>query len=1269
MKRFFKILGYLILFLLVLVLAVPVLLYVPFVQDTLVRRGVPMVNTLLPDMHLSVGKLRLRYPLDIELRDVLLRKYPSSDTLVYVHRLRTALDDYPKEGQPYWVVNNVEVNGVVSHIDSIWVSGLDLNASFSDFQVQKIQLNLDSNEVRVGSVLLVDPQVSVAYQAQESEEDTTQTDPWNVQVRQLDLKDGHVEYDRWNLDSLQVHVEEFVMQNSRLHVDTLWVLLPASYAGLSADVDLAFLNDSTQGFVQTQLEAKLSHADWMMVGAEALPNLQQYWPAGADVAAIVSAFVTPDTCRIDTLRLQVPDYVDLRARGAGWHPFDNGRREAWVSLDASVREADSLLSAFYEAPDKRDYRLPDTLSLQLTGSQRKSLYQAALSLLQTDTLPVLEAKGSFDERATAYDIDLAVQHLHVPDYYAGLDLEDVNVQAKAKGQHFDFGKRRTSLQASLSLDSLVYVVNNDSVHSIDTFRDVTLQASLEKGVYDLQLHSGLSLAQGEVHLAGLYLNDTLSAKGEIEVSVPEVGDFDSVLLDFRSEPRLLSLNIQGGDALVDLHAACDVNHLMEVADKVTRELDMQTTNKAFDINALQQTIPALTLHVDMHRQNPLMPILAHYGLSFDQANVQLVNSDSLHLDAYVDTLNYEQHSVAHLDAHLVPRDANYDYLANVVYCDTLTNFDYTVNTKARLLSEEISANGTIWADTFKVATFDGKLTNRIDAEAHLIQLPLSVANQFLPTSVAFDGYLNGRAVLDCDSVDFNALTASLWFDNAHVWYEGCDMTLGLPSDSIVYKDGQLVFDKIGFQTESKRPIVIDGVVDLRKDMTNPDINLLITAEKARLFKNNRRKTRGQFMFGKLPFSTSIAVNGTPQILKVNGQIQILSGCELTYYYEDDDLVASSQLNDLVEFKSFAEMDRPREELNMEERPMRRRENSQLDVNLRIRIDKTAQVLVYLPTSSDDKVQIQGGGELLLGADEAGSIRLTGTYEVNNGDINFKLPMLPMTKEFALNKDGYVRWNGVVDEPELYLTASQPVKCTINDVSSGARVVRFVVSILIKGTLENMDVVFDCSAPDDAAMQSELATLTAEDRSKQALLLLVAQTYSGPSASTSNAGMASANAAISNLLNKEIESLLTNKMKHTEINVGIDTYDATGTGAQQTDYTVSVSQKLFNDRMRVTVGGKVTTGDEVQKNDAEIINDVSMEWMINKDGSHYVRLFRKLNYESVLEGEVVETGVGYVQQRDAFRFWQLFIPNSKKRAAAREAMLQKLRQESLSPTNR
>lgn len=48
-------------------------------------------------------------------------------------------------------------------------------------------------------------------------------------------------------------------------------------------------------------------------------------------------------------------------------------------------------------------------------------------------------------------------------------------------------------------------------------------------------------------------------------------------------------------------------------------------------------------------------------------------------------------------------------------------------------------------------------------------------------------------------------------------------------------------------------------------------------------------------------------------------------------------------------------------------------------------------------------------------------------------------------------------------------------------------------------------------------------------------------------------------------------------------------------------------------------------------------------MLNQSGSMYVRIFRHTGYESILEGEITQTGVGFVVKRkihslrDLFRF--------------------------------
>ena len=88
----------------------------------------------------------------------------------------------------------------------------------------------------------------------------------------------------------------------------------------------------------------------------------------------------------------------------------------------------------------------------------------------------------------------------------------------------------------------------------------------------------------------------------------------------------------------------------------------------------------------------------------------------------------------------------------------------------------------------------------------------------------------------------------------------------------------------------------------------------------------------------------------------------------------------------------------------------------------------------------------------------------------------------------------------------------------------------------------------------------------------------------------------------------------------------------------------MSKSLFNDRFKIVVGGNYSTDADADENFSQnLINDISFEYMLNRSGSMYVRLFRHVGYESILEGEITQTGVGFVLKRklnslrDIFRF--------------------------------
>ena len=60
-----------------------------------------------------------------------------------------------------------------------------------------------------------------------------------------------------------------------------------------------------------------------------------------------------------------------------------------------------------------------------------------------------------------------------------------------------------------------------------------------------------------------------------------------------------------------------------------------------------------------------------------------------------------------------------------------------------------------------------------------------------------------------------------------------------------------------------------------------------------------------------------------------------------------------------------------------------------------------------------------------------------------------------------------------------------------------------------------------------------------------------------------------------------------------------------------------------------------------------IDNVSVEYRLDNSGSRYVKLFHNKNYESLLEGEITETGAGIVLRRKMMHLRELFNFKKKK----------------------
>ena len=70
--------------------------------------------------------------------------------------------------------------------------------------------------------------------------------------------------------------------------------------------------------------------------------------------------------------------------------------------------------------------------------------------------------------------------------------------------------------------------------------------------------------------------------------------------------------------------------------------------------------------------------------------------------------------------------------------------------------------------------------------------------------------------------------------------------------------------------------------------------------------------------------------------------------------------------------------------------------------------------------------------------------------------------------------------------------------------------------------------------------------------------------------------------------------------------------------QRTDYSYRLSKNLFSNRVRAVIGGKFSTDADPSQNLKEnLIDDISLEYMLTKRDNMYLKVFRHTGYDRIL----------------------------------------------------
>lgn len=563
----------------------------------------------------------------------------------------------------------------------------------------------------------------------------------------------------------------------------------------------------------------------------------------------------------------------------------------------------------------------------------------------------------------------------------------------------------------------------------------------------------------------------------------------------------------------------------------------------------------------------------------------------------------------------------------------------------------IKAKADMWINGVETVSLTGALndstsTSPLNLDLTMIHLPLSVANPFLPGIAKLGGSLNGRMDIKGDMAS-PRLDGYLAFEDATVDVSMLGSTFTLNRDTIPIRENIVKFNNFGIKGVNENPLLINGDVNMTQ-ISNPSLALNLKADNMQLVNTNKAR-KGADVYGKAFVSLNANAKGNLHFLNIDANVSVLPGTNVTYVLAGGTSALESQAaGNMVKFVNFADT------AAVAAADSLKLEGMIVNLNATLNIQTGSIINVDLGSNVQDRVQLQGSGTFNYVSSPVGAGRLTGRYTFSGGFIKYAPPLISNIN-FGFTEGSYVAFSGDITNPQLHVKAVEKMRANVSQAGQNSRLIYFDIILSVTGSLENMNVAFDLETDDDITVANELASMSPTQRASEAMNLLLYNTYTGGSTkATSNLN---GNPLFSFLTNS-VNSWLANNVRGVDLSIGVDQYDRTtnGVSSTTTSYSYQVSKTLFNDRIKIVVGGSYSDDPGVGGSVAEnLINDISVEYFLNNARTMYLRLFRHTGYESILEGEITQTGVGFVYRKRISRLSDMFIPSRYRRRHHEQAV--------------
>jgi len=606
-----------------------------------------------------------------------------------------------------------------------------------------------------------------------------------------------------------------------------------------------------------------------------------------------------------------------------------------------------------------------------------------------------------------------------------------------------------------------------------------------------------------------------------------------------------------------------------------------------------------------------------------------------------------------------------------VYKDTIGNLTaklgnqaaggYYGNINLQGKGNEVTINGTY---------LTGTSTGTANVVINIVSLQMKAVEGFSKGAIKnARGSLSGKISLN-GTLNKPSIDGSLAFNDADFNLAQLNNVFKIDKGAGVILNNQgIAFSNFTVRDTANNALTIAGNVNTT-DFYHYDFDLSIKAKNFQA--TNSTAHDNKLFYGKMVFSTNLLVKGSSVHPVVTGTLSIDDKTDFTVVMPQEDPGVASR-EGIVRFVNYyspavdSTLMIPYDSLNL----------SSLvgyDISVNISINQAASFNLILDQANGDFLKLKGSGQLTAGIDASGKVTLVGTYEINEGAYNLAFNFLK--RQFLIQKGSRIVWTGEpttaqIDVTAIYIANSAPVDLVQAQITSDPTPYKqklpFEVHLHMAGELLKPTITFDILLPTEKnynvsvdlvnTVQNILAQLRQDpgEMNKQVFALLLLNRFVGQNPFQSNSGSTNAGTiamqSASRLLGEQLNNLTKNLIAGVDINFDLATTQDYTTGSQQnrTDLNVGVSKRLLNDRLTVTVGNDFQlTGPQPAGNQQEnLASDVSVTYKLSKDGKYMLRAYRKNDYTDIIEGYVIETGVGFIVSVDYNKFKEIFTTKQQR----------------------